>query len=78
LKESVKEISEAGAFLIKIVDTTEALIGGDPQSRSDFAQTTTEGTDHKAFADIDATMPDPSYHIVTDSDVGRIRRVAVP
>jgi hypothetical protein len=78
LKESVKETREAKPFLVEIVDTAEALIGGDPRSRIDFAQSTTEGADHKAFADTDATMPDPSYHIVTDSDEGRIRRIAVP
>jgi hypothetical protein len=51
LKESVKETRQAEMFLVEIVDTAEALIGCDPRSRSDFAQSTTEGTDHKAFAD---------------------------
>ena len=69
LKESVKEIREVKSFLIEIVDTAEALIGGDPRSRSDFAQSTTEGAD--------ATMPNPSYRIVTDSDAGWVRRIAV-
>jgi len=79
LKESVKEIREVASFLIEIVDTAEALIGGDPRSRSDFPQSTTEGADlNKAFADIGATMPNPSYHIVTDSDVGWVRRIAAP
>src|SRR5262249_54100567 len=78
LKESVKETREVESFLIEIVDTAEALIGGDPRLHSDLAEGTTEGPDHKACADIDATMPDPSYHIVTDSDVGWIHRIAVP
>jgi hypothetical protein len=39
------------SFLVEIVDTAEALIGGDPRSSSDFAQSTTEGTDHKGFVD---------------------------
>src|SRR5262245_43152747 len=60
LKESVKETREVESFLIEIVDTAEALIGGDPRLHSDLAEGTTEGADHKAFADIDATMPDPS------------------
>ena len=60
LKESVKETREAESFLVEIVDTAEALIGGDPRLHSDLAEGTTEGADHKAFADIDATMPDPS------------------
>ena len=38
LKESVKEIHEVESFVIEIVDTAEAFIGGDPRSRSDFAQ----------------------------------------
>ena len=78
LKESVKETREVESFPIEIVDAAEALIGGDPRLHSDLAEGTTEGADHKAFADIDATMPDPSYHIVTDSDVGWIHRIAVP
>ena len=60
LKESVKETRESESFLVEIVDTAEALIGGDPRLHSDLAEGTTEGADHKAFADIDATMPDPS------------------
>jgi hypothetical protein len=77
LKESAKETCEADSFLVEIVDTAEVLIGGDPRSSSDFAQSTTEGTDRKGFVDIDATMPDSSYYIVADSDVGWIRRIAV-
>jgi hypothetical protein len=49
LKESAKETCEADSFLVEIVDTAEALIGGDPRSSSDFAQSTTEGTDHKGI-----------------------------
>lgn len=64
-------------LLIEVIDTAEALIRGNPRSRSESAQTRAKGADHKAFADIYATMPDFIYHVVTDPDVRRFRLITV-
>src|SRR5262249_27979702 len=61
LKESVKEIREVESFLSEIVDTAEALISGDPRSRSDFPQRTIQAADHKSVADIGATIQTPTH-----------------
>jgi hypothetical protein len=73
-----KEVREAVSLLAEIVNAAETVIGRDPRSRSERAQSRTEHADHKKFADIDATMPDPCHHVAADADVGRVCRMAAP
>jgi hypothetical protein len=58
LNESAKETFEADSFLLTSSIPLKPRIGGCPRSHSNFAQSTTDGTEHKGLVDIDATMPE--------------------